>query len=178
MFEEQIVQINEKDCINLVWLKSGQDRLKGRLVMCTSGRLSSISLRSVQLSSVQLLSRIRLFVTPWTAAHQASLSITYSWSLLKLMSIESVKPSNHLILYHPLPFLPSIFASIRFFSNESVLPIRWPNYWSFSFSTSPSNEYSGLISFRIDSLQSKGLSRAFSNTTVQKNQFFGAQPSM
>ena len=133
---------------------------------------------SPHICSVQLLSRIRLFVTPWTAAHQASLSITYSWSLLKLMSIESVKPSNHLILYHPLPFLPSIFASIKFFSNESVLPIRWPNYWSFSFSTSPSNEYSGLISFRIDSLQSKGLSRVFSNTTVQKHQFFSAQPSL
>ena len=87
---------------------------------------------------------------PWTAAHQASLSITNSWSLLKLMSIEWVMPSNHLILYHPLLFLPSIFPSIRVFSDESVLCIKWPKYWSFSFSISPSNEYSGLISFRMD----------------------------
>jgi len=88
--------------------------------------------------------------TPWTAAHQVSLSITNSWSLLKLMSTESVIPSNHLILCHPLLLLPSIFPSIRVFSNESVLHIRWPEYWSFSFSISPSNEYSGLISFRIN----------------------------
>ena len=103
-------------------------------------------------SSVQSLSCVRLFVTPWTAARQASLSITNSQSLLKLMSIESVMPSNHLILYCPLLLLPSIFASIRVFSNESVLHIRWPKYWSFSFSfsISPSNEYSGLISFRMD----------------------------
>ena len=97
-----------------------------------------------------MLSRVRLFATPWTAAHQASLSITNSWNLLKLMSIKSVMPSNHLILCHPLLFLPSVFPSIRVFSNESVLCIRWPKYWSFSFSISPSNEYSGLISFRID----------------------------
>ena len=103
-----------------------------------------------QFSLVQLLSHIRLFVIPWTAARQASLSITNSQSLLKLMSIESVMLSNHLILCHPLLFLPSIFPSIRVFSNESVLPIRWPNYWSFNFSISLSNEYSGLISFRMD----------------------------
>ena len=101
-------------------------------------------------SSVQSLSRVRLFLTPRTAAHQASLSITNSRSLLKLMSIESVMPSNHLILCSPLLLLPSIFPSIRVFSNESVLRIRWPKYWSFSFSISPSNEYSGLISFRMD----------------------------
>ena len=106
-------------------------------------------------SSVQSLSRVRLFVTPWTAAHQASLSITNSQSLLKLMSIKlmSIKlvmPSNHLILCHPLLLLSSIFPSIRVFSNESVLRIRWPVYWSFSFSISLSDEYSGLISFRID----------------------------
>ena len=89
-------------------------------------------------------------VTPWTAANQASLSVTNPWSLLKLMSIESVMPSNHLILCHPLLLLPSIFPSIRVFSNESVLRIRWPKYWSFSFSISPSNEYSGLISSRTD----------------------------
>ena len=101
-------------------------------------------------SSVQSLSHVWPFVTPWTAAHQASLSITNSQSLLKLMSIESVIPSNHLILCCPLLLLPSIFPSIRVFSNESVLCMRWPKYWSFSFSISPSNEYSGLISFRTD----------------------------
>ena len=100
--------------------------------------------------SVQSLSCIRLFATPWTAACQASLSITNSQSLLKLMSIESVMPSNHLTLCHPLLLLPSIFASIRVFSNDSALRIRWPKYWSFSFSISPSSEYLGLISFRMD----------------------------
>ena len=104
----------------------------------------------VQFSSVQSLSRVQLFATPWTIARQASLSIIDSWSLLKLTSIELVMPSNHLILCHPFLLLPSIFPSIRVFSNESVLLIRWPKYWSFSFSISPSNEYSGLISFRID----------------------------
>ena len=120
--------------------------------------------------SVQLLSHVWLFATPWTAARQTSLSITNSPSMLKLMSIKSVMPSNHLILCHPLLFLPSIFPGIMAFSNESVLPIRWPKYWSFSFNISPSNEYSGLISFGMDwgwiSVQSKGLSRVFSNTTV------------
>ena len=100
--------------------------------------------------SVQSLSHVQLFATPWTALHQASLSITNSQSLLKLMSIESVMPSNHFILCHPLFLLPSIFPSIRVFSDESALCIRWPKYWSFSFSISPSNEYSGLICFRID----------------------------
>ena len=100
--------------------------------------------------SVQVFSRVRLFATPWTTARQASLSITNSQSLPKLMSIESVMPSNHLILCHPLLLLPSIFPSIRDFSNKSVLRIRWPKYWSFTFSISPSNEYSGLISFRMD----------------------------
>ena len=100
--------------------------------------------------SVQLLSLVQLFVTPWTEAHQASLSITSSWSLLKLMSIKLLMLSNHLILCHPLLLLPSIFPSIRVFPNESVLRIRWPKFWSFSFSISPSKEYSGLISFRID----------------------------
>ena len=104
----------------------------------------------LMISSVQSLSHVRLFVTPWTAACQASLSITKSWSLLKLVSTETVRPSNHLILYHPLLLPPSIFPSIRVFSNESVLHIRWPKYWRFSFSISPSNEYSGLISFRMD----------------------------
>ena len=103
-----------------------------------------------QFSSVQSLSCVQLFATPWTAACQASLSITNSWGLLKLMPIESVMPSNHLLLCRPLPLLPSIFPSIRVFSNDSVLHIRWPKYWSCSFSISPSNEYSGLISFRMD----------------------------
>ena len=102
------------------------------------------------LLSVQSLSLVQLFATPWTAARQASLSITNSWSLPKLMSIESVMPSNHLILCCLLLLLPSIFPSIRVFSDESALHIRWPKYWSFSFSISPSNEYSGLISFRMD----------------------------
>ena len=102
------------------------------------------------ISSVLLLSPVQLLVTLWTAAHQASLSITNSPSLVKLVSIKLVMPSNHLILYCPLLLPPSIFPSIRVFSNESVLCIRWPKYWSFSFSISPSNEYSGLISFRID----------------------------
>ena len=104
--------------------------------------------KSAQLSSVQSLSHVLLFATPWTVAHQSSLSITNSCSLLKLMSIELVMPSNHLILCRPLLFPPSIFPSIRVFSAESVLHIRWSNYWSFSIS--PSNEYSGLISFRMD----------------------------
>ena len=130
---------------------------------------------------VQLLSCVQLFVTSWTAACQASLSFTIFWSLLKLMSIESVMPSNHLILCHPLLLLPSIFPSIRVFSNESALCIRWPKYWSFNFNISPSKEHPGLISFRWTgwiSLQSKGFSRVFSNSRVQKHQFFGAQLSL
>ena len=118
----------------------------------------------IQFSSVQSLTHVQLFMTPWTAARQASLSIINSRSLLKLMSTESVTPSNHLILGHPLLLLPSIFPNIRIFSNESVLHIKWPKYWSFSFSIIPSNEYSGLISFRMDgwiSLLSNGLSRVF-----------------
>ena len=105
---------------------------------------------SGSISLLQLLSHVQLFVTPRTAAHQASLSISNFWSLLKLMSIKLVMPSNRLILCRPLLLLPSVFFSIRVFSNESVLHIRWPKYWSFSFSISPSNEYSGLISFKSD----------------------------
>ena len=126
-------------------------------------------------SSVQSLSCVWLFMTPWTAARQASLSITNSQSPPKPMSIESVMPSSHLILYHPLLLLPSIFPSIRVFSNESALHIRWPKYWSFSNNISPSSEHPGLISFRMDWLDPlavpKGLSRVFSDTTVQKHQF-------
>ena len=128
---------------------------------------------------------------PWTAEDQASLSFTISQSLLKLMSNESVNPSNHLILCHPLLLLPSIFPSIKAFSNKSTLHIRWPKYWNFSFSISPSNEYSGKDWFiRLNKglfplgltglifLLSKGFSRVFSNTTVEKHQFFGTQPSL
>ena len=131
--------------------------------------------------SVQLFSHVQLFATLWTAACQASLSINNSRSSFKLMSIDSVMPSNHLILCHPILLLPSIFSSIMVFSNESALRIRWPKYWSFSFSISLSNEHPGLICFRMDwwiSLQSKGLSRVFSNTTVQKLQFFCAELSL
>ena len=105
-----------------------------------------------KLYSVQLLSHVQLFATPWTAARQASLSITNSRSLLKLMSIEWVMPSNHLTLCCPLLLRPSLFPSIKVFSNESTLRIRWPKYWSFNFNITPSNEYSGLISFRMDCL--------------------------
>ena len=105
---------------------------------------------SNQISSVQLLSHVRLFATPWTAAHQTSLFITNSQSLLKFMCIESVMPSNHLILCRPLLLPSSIFPSIRVFSNESALHIRWPKYWSFSFNISPSNEYSAVISFKMN----------------------------
>ena len=116
---------------------------------------------SFQFSSVQSLSHIQLFATPWTAARQASLSITNSWSPPKPISIESVMPSNHLILCLPLRLLPSIFPSIRVFSNESALCIRWPKYWSFSFSISPSNEHPGLTSFRMDWLDLLAVHRTF-----------------
>ena len=145
----------------------------------TPVRMAIIKISSVQFSHAVVPDS----ATPWTEAHQATLSITNSQSLLKLMSIESVMPSNHLILYHPLLLRPSIFPSIRVFSNKSVLHIRWPKYWSFSFSfsISPSNDYSGLISFRMewfDLLAVKGLSRVFSNNTVQNHQFFSSQPSL
>ena len=136
---------------------------------------------SIQFSSVQSPSRVRLFETPWITARQAYLSIINSPSLLKLRPTESVMPSSHLILCRPLLLLPPIPPSVRVFSNESTLCLRWPKYWSFSFSISPFSEHPGLISFRMDwlwvSLQSKGLSRVFSNTTVQKHQFFGIQLS-
>ena len=134
---------------------------------------------SLGFSSAQSLSRVQFFATPWIPAGQDSLSITNSRSSPKPMSIESEMPSNHLILCHPLFLLPSIFPSIRVFSNESALRIRWPKYWSFSIS--PSNKYSGLISFILTgwiSLRSNRLSRVFSNTTVQKHQFFSAQLSL
>ena len=131
--------------------------------------------------SVQTLSRVWFFATPWTAARQASLSITNSRSPPKPMSMEPMMTSNHLILCHPLLLLPSIFPSIRVFSNESTLHIRWPKYWSFSLNISPSKntqDWSPLGWIGWISLQSKELSRVFSNTTVQKHQFFGAQLSL
>ena len=131
--------------------------------------------------SVQSLSRVQLFATPWTVAHQASLSITNSWSLLKLMSIKLVMPSNYLIFCCPLHLLPSIFLSIRVFSNESALLISWPKYWSFSFSISPSNEYSGLISVRmdwLDLLAVQGALKSLLQHHNSKHQFFCTQPSL
>ena len=119
--------------------------------------------------SIQSLIHVQLFVTPWTAAHQASLSITNSQSLLKLISIVSMMPSNHLILCHPLLLLPSIFLSIRIFSSESALGIKWPKYWSFSFSISPSNGYSELISFRMDC--KKCLVHLFCNKVIDMIEF-------
>jgi len=131
--------------LEYIWSESS---FMSHLLQCFWNQTSSDGTHSV--SSVHLLSCVRLFVTPWTAACQASLSITNSQSLLKLTCITSVMPSNHLILCHPLLLLPSIFPSIRVFSNELVLCTRWSKYWSFSFSISPSNEYSGLVSFRMD----------------------------
>ena len=137
--------------------------------------------RNLQFSSVQSLSHVRLFVTPWIAARQASLSITNSWSLLKLMPIELVMLSSHLILCHPLLLLPPIPPSIRVFSNESTLRMRWPKYCSFSFSISPSNEHPGLISFRMDCLDLLAvqgtLKSLLQHHSYQKHRFWGAQLS-
>ena len=140
-----------------------------------------LSVSSVQFSSVQSLSRVRLFAIPWIVALQASLSSNNSRSSLKLTSIESVMPSSYLILCHPLLFLSSIPPSNRVFSNESTLHIRWTKYWCISFNISPFKGHQGLISFRmdwLDLLAVQGLSRVFSNTTVQKHQFFGTQLSL
>ena len=156
-----------------------KDLLMCLLTICISSLGNCLS--RFFFSSVQSLSRVWLFVIPWTAARQASLAITNSRSLPKLMSIELVMPSNHLILCHPLFLLASIFPSIRVFSNESVILIRWPKHWSFSVSISPSNEHSGLISFRMDWLDLLKVQRTrkvFSITTVQKHQFFGIQLSL
>ena len=139
-----------------------------------AGIMTKLIMVKVQSSLVQLLSGVQLFATPWTTARQTSLSITNSWNLPKLMSIESVMPSNHLILCHPLLLLPSIFPSIRVFSNESALRIRRPKYWSFSCNISPSNEHPGLISFRMDWLAHTSLLQHHS----QNHQFFCAQLSL
>ena len=128
---------------------------------CSSVYRQCLQISCKQCIVVQLLSCVQCFVTPWTAAHQASLSFTISWSLLRLMSMALMIPSNHLILCHPLLLLPSIFPSIKVFSSELSLCIRWPKYWSFRFSISPSNEYSGLISFRINWLGLLAVQGAF-----------------
>ena len=152
--------------------------LRAEYLFPTASWLSCM--QALQFSSVQSLSCVRLFVIPWTAACQVSLSITNSRSLLKLVSIEPVIPSDHLILCHPLLLLPSIVPSIRVFSNESALHIRWPKYWNFSFNMSPSNEHSGLISFRmdwLDLLAVKGTLKCLLQQHSQKHQFFSAQLS-
>ena len=154
----------------MVAKRKSKELLKFQLLFCISW----------QFSSVQSLSCVRLFVTPWIAARQASLSITNSQSSLRLMSIESVIPSSHLILCRPLLLLPPIPPSIRVFSNKSTFRMRWPKYWSFSFSIIPSKEIQGRSPSEWTgwiSLQSKGLSRVFSNTTVQYHQFFSTQAS-
>ena len=135
--------------LNIFYVQLSHLYMTPRKTIAVTLLFNSIQFDS-QFSSVQSLSHVRLFATPWITACQASLSITNSWSLFKLMLIESVMPSSHLILCHPLLLLPPIPPSIRVFSNESTLLIRWPKYWSFSFSISPSNEHPGLISFRMD----------------------------
>ena len=160
-----------------MWEVCQREHLESRTVKDIKlDRRRSWSVTQSLLFSCSVVSQ--LFVTPWTAAHQ---SFTNSQGLLKLMSIESMMTSNHLILCCPLLLLSSIFPGIKVFSKKSVLHNRWPKYWSFSFNISHSSEYSGLISFRIDwfdLLESKGLSRVFSNTTVQKHQFFDIQLSL
>ena len=134
----------------LAEMKNSTTTMKNSLSFCKAKHTLTTQPSTMYFSSIQFLGRVWLFATPWTAARQASLSITNSQSLLKLMSIKSVMPPNHLTLCHPLLLPPSIFPSIRVFSNESILLIRWPKYWSFSFNISPSNEYSGLICLRMD----------------------------
>ena len=181
---KEIKRVNPKG--NQSWIFIGitelnwTERSKCFSTYFSLGSLCFLATSSVQFSSFHSLSCVQFFATPWTAACQASLSFTNSQSLLKLMFIESVMPSSHLILCRPL-LLASIFPSIRVFSNESVLRIRWPKYWSFSFSIRPSNEYSGLIPLGWTGcifLQSKGPLRVLSNTTVQDHQLFGSQLSL
>ena len=182
-----------ESCLNIKSLKNIKSKEKCFLlnwsyIFFKSRKQSSkgLLLFSVQFSLVQSLSHVQFFATPWTVAHQASLSITNSQSLLKLMPIESMIPSNHLILCHPLLFLPSIFGSIRVFSNQSDLPIRWPQYWSFNFNISPSNEYLELIFFRmdwLDLLAAQGTVKSLlqhhsSNASIlQRSAFFTVQLS-
>ena len=162
-------------CIS-VWLKKSWGKAQANNLECFHFLVTSLNHCHHQL----LLSHVRLFETPWTVAHQDSLSITNSQSLLKLMSIKSVMPSNHLILCRPLLLLPSIFPSIRVFSNESVPLIKWPKYWSFSFSITPSNQYSGLISSRmdwLDLLAVQGALKSLLQHHSAKHQFFSSQLS-
>ena len=157
--------IGNENTLNTYW----------KYLFCKLVRKFSLLILFFVVVAGQSASHVWLFATPWTAACQTSLSLTISWSLPKFMSIELVMPSSHLILCCPL-LLPSIYPSIRVFSKESTLHIRWPKYWKFSISTSSSNEYSGLISFRIDwliSLLCKGFSRVLFSTTVQNYKFFG-----
>ena len=149
-------------------------------VFCYKTSVGFPILTNIPFNSVQSLSRIQLFATPWITARQASLSISSSWSLLIPMSIELVMPSNHLILCHPLLLLPPIPSSIRVFSSESTLPMRWPEYWSLSFSISPSNEHPGLISFRmdwLDLLAVQGTLKSLLHHHSSKASIFGAQLS-
>ena len=168
-------QIRGQTCVSCI----GRRILNYRII--TEALMRTFKIYLLQFSSVQSLSPVRIYVTTGTAARQASLSITNSRSLLRLMSIESVMPCKHVILCCPFLLLPSIFPSIRVFSNESVPHIRWPKYWSFSFSIIPSNEYSGQISFRMDWLDLvavQAILKNLPNTTVQKHQFSGAQLSL
>ena len=170
-FGHLMQRANSLETTLMLWKTKGKRRRRQQRMRC----LDSIT------HSVQSLNRVQLFVTSWNAPCLASLSITNSQSLLKLMSIESVMPSNHLILCCPLLLQPSIFPSIRVFSNELVLRIRWPKHWSFSFSISPSNEYSGLISFRIDWLDLlavQGTLKSLLYHHSSKHQFFSVQLSL
>ena len=172
------VQLSSWALFSSLWVTAGS---RGSYLPSISSPYSNASYLCSSVSSVQLLSCVRLFATPWIAAHQASLSITNSWSSPKLICIESVMPSSHLILCCPLLLLTPIPPSIRVFSNESTLHKRWPKYWSFSFRIIPSKEHLGWSALEWTgwiSLQSKGLSRVFSNTTVQKHQFFCTQVSL
>ena len=182
VFKAMVFPIVMYGCENRTVKEVEHQRIDAFELWCWRGLLKVpwTARRSDQFSSIQSLSPVQIFAIPWTAVHRASLSITNSWNLLKFMSIESVMPSNHLILCHPL-LPPSIFPSIRVFYNKSVLLIRWPKYWSFSFNISPSNEYTGLISFRmdwLDLLAVQGTLKSLLQIIVQKHQFFGAQLSL
>ena len=175
-----VIKMNELSLCLCYWSSYSRMDSEGIDFLCPSG-IEIVCFHRWHVSSVQSLSRVRLFATPWASARQASLSITNSRSLPKPMSIESVMPSNHLILCRPLLLLPSIFPSITVFSNDSaLLRIMWPKYWSFSFSISPSNEHPGLISFRMDWLDLLAVQGTLKtlNTTVQKHQFFCTELSL
>ena len=166
--------------LTIWWCPCVESSLVFMLTFTKLYQFSQVITLYICVAIVQPLSHVWLFEAPWTAACQASLTLTVSWSLPKFMSIALVIPSSHLILWLPLLLLPSVFPSKRAFSIELAVLIRWPKYWSFSFSISPSNEYLGLISLKTGwiSLQSKGLSVVFSNTAVQRHQFFSLLPSL